>query len=262
LITLSAGLPLVWCSGAAALRGDVGAATAALVLVAIVVAAAATGDRLAGVVAAASGGLWFDYFLTKPFHRFTIEDADDIEVTLLLVLIGLVVTELAIWGGRQQANASRRAGYLNGLMATSHIVSVQASSVDLANEVAAHIAELLEVDSCRFLRTAALPNGAVLEPDGEVRVRGSLVNVDRDGLPAIGEVVLPARHQSRIEGVFLIVAATRIVRPTLEQRRVAVALADQVGAAHASQNSVSLPAQESRRRRSSSDTAQGATKSG
>lgn len=234
VIAFAAGLPLAWCSVAAQLRDDVTAATAALVLVGIVVAAAATGDRLAGVVAAVSGGVWFDYLLTAPFHRFTIEDSDDIEVTVLLVLVGVAVTELALWGGRQQAKASSRAGYLDGLMATSRIVSAQFSATALADQVSAHIAELLEADSCRFVERGTVPaDSAVLDPDGEVRVRGVVVNVDRDGLPALGEIVLPARHHGQVEGVFLIVAATQIVRPTLEQRRVAVALANQVGAAYA-----------------------------
>lgn len=236
LFGLAAGLPLVWCSVAAQIRGQVTAATAALVLVALVVAAAATGDRLSGLAAAVSGGLWFDFFLTQPFHRFTIEDSDDLEVTVLLVLVGVAVTELAIWGGRQQAVASRRAGYLNGLMATSQMVSAQASSAAFADHVAAHIVELLEVDSCRFVEARVVRGAsAVLGPDGEVRAGGHVVKVDRDGLPVLGEVVLPLHHQGRLEGVFLIVAASRIVRPTLEQRRVAVALANQVGAAHAQQ---------------------------
>jgi K+-sensing histidine kinase KdpD len=232
VISLAAGLPLVWCSVAAQLGDNVTAATAALVLVAIVVGAATTGDRLAGVVAAVSGGLWFDFFLTAPFHRFTIDDSDDIEVTVLLVLVGIGVTELALWGGRQQAEASRRAGYLNGLMATSQIVSAQFSPTALADQIAAHIAELLEVDSCRFVVGGAVPSdSAVLGPDGEVRVGEALVNVDRDGLPTLGEICLPARHHGQVEGMFLIVAATQVVRPTLEQRRVAVVLANQAGAA-------------------------------
>ncbi|VXC22046.1 DUF4118 domain-containing protein [Aeromicrobium sp. 9AM] len=231
VLALAAGLPLVWCAVAAHLRGDVTAATAALVLVAIVVGAATTGDRVAGIVAAVSGGLWFDFFLTEPFHRFTIEDSDDLEVTLLLVLVGVAVTELAIWGGRQQAEASRRAGHLNGLMATSQIISGQFSPRALADQVAAHIAELLDVDSCQFIEAGAVPaDGAVIEADGEVRLRGRMLNVDRDGLPTLGEVVLPARRSGRVAGVFLIVAATQIVRPTLERRQVAVLLADQVGA--------------------------------
>ena len=42
---------------------------------------AATGDRFAGLLAAVSGGVWFDFFLTEPYLRFTIEDRDDIETT-------------------------------------------------------------------------------------------------------------------------------------------------------------------------------------
>ena len=79
-----------------------------------VVAAAATGDRVAGILAAFSGGLSFDFFLTVPYRQFTIADPDDAEVTVLLVLIGLAVTEVALWGRRQQARAARRSGYLEG----------------------------------------------------------------------------------------------------------------------------------------------------
>lgn len=233
VVALAAGLPLVWCSVAAQLRGDVTAETAALVLVAVVVGAAATGDRVAGVVAAASGGLWFDYFLTAPFHRLTIDDSDDIEVTVLLVLVGIAVTELALWGGRQQAKASSRAGYLDGLMATSQIVSAQFSAAALGEQLARHLTDLLEVDACRFVAGGVLsPDLAVLDPDGEVRVHGALVNVDRDGLPTLGETVLPVQHNGVVEGQFLITAATEVARPTLEQRRVAVLLANQVGTAH------------------------------
>jgi K+-sensing histidine kinase KdpD len=233
LIVLAAGLPLAWCSVAAQLRGDVTSATAALVLVAVVVGAATTGDRLAGVVAAASGGLWFDYFLTEPFHRFTIEDSDDIEVTLLLVLVGICVTELALWGGRQQAKASSRAGYLDGVLTTSRIVSGQFSPTALSDQVAAQITELLDVDSCRFAAGSTLPrHSALLGPDGDVTTtRGAQVNVDRDGMPALEETALPAQHHGVVYGHFMITAATDVVRPTLEQRRVAVLLANQVGAA-------------------------------
>jgi hypothetical protein len=44
-----------------------------LALVLLVVAAAATGIRSAGIVAALSSALWFD-FLTQPYPRFTITD--------------------------------------------------------------------------------------------------------------------------------------------------------------------------------------------
>lgn len=75
-------------------RGDVTSATAVLVFVVGVVAAAATGDRLAAVLAAVSSALWFDFFLTVPYLSFTIAGADDVEATVLLVVISLVVTRV------------------------------------------------------------------------------------------------------------------------------------------------------------------------
>src|SRR6478672_10746907 len=116
-------LPLATCAVLATVRDSVPAATAALILVLWVVAAAATGDRVAGLLAAVSGGVWFDFFLTQPYQRFTIADPDDVEATVLLVVIGLAVTEIALWGYRQQARAARRSGYLDGVLGTAKVVS-------------------------------------------------------------------------------------------------------------------------------------------
>jgi hypothetical protein len=89
-------LPLATCAILSTLRDSITAATAVLVLVLWVVAAAATGDRFAGVLAALSGGVWFDFFLTEPYQRFTIADPDDIEATVLSVLIGVGVTAVEV----------------------------------------------------------------------------------------------------------------------------------------------------------------------
>jgi K+-sensing histidine kinase KdpD len=66
-------------------------AGAALVLVGVVVAVAANGHRFAGILAAASAAVWFDFFLTRPYERFTITHRDDIETTVLLLLVGASV---------------------------------------------------------------------------------------------------------------------------------------------------------------------------
>lgn len=47
-------------------RDEVSTANAALVPMTVVVAVAAQGSRLAGVVAAISAGMWFDFFFTEP----------------------------------------------------------------------------------------------------------------------------------------------------------------------------------------------------
>lgn len=71
-------VPLALCAALYGARERVPAASAVLVLVLAVVAAAAVADRVAGLAAALSSGLWFDFFLTEPYLRLTIDDPDDV----------------------------------------------------------------------------------------------------------------------------------------------------------------------------------------
>jgi hypothetical protein len=233
VVAVAAVAPLVVCAALAAVRDSVTAATSALVLVLVVVAVAASGDRIAGFVAAASCGAWFDVFLTEPFGRVTIKNRDDVEITVLLVLVGISVTEIALWGRRQQARASRRAGYLHGVFGTSKIIAGAAESpAPLINHVAEQIVELLDIDDCQFLPGVVPgPDDASLDHDGQVTRRGHRVNVARDGLPTDEPISLVVRQGAVIHGQFALTAATRVVRPSADQLGVAVLLADQVGSA-------------------------------
>lgn len=225
--------PLLCCAVLAAFRESITTATAALVLVIVVVAAAATGDRLAGIVAALSAGAWFDVFLTEPYLTFAINDPNDIEVTVLLVVVGVAVTEIALWGRRQQARGSRRAGYLDGVFGTSKIIAArEASPTDLINHVATQIVEVLDIDDCRFVRGRGPgPQDVAIDHDGVVTRHGHRVNTERDGLPIDQQIGLGVGQGGVVHGQFLLTAATRVARPSVEQLRVTVLLADQVGAA-------------------------------
>jgi K+-sensing histidine kinase KdpD len=204
-----------------------------LVLVLIVIAVASTGDRFAGIVAALSAGAWFDVFLTEPYLKLTIDDPNDIEVTVLLVLVGVAVTEIALWGRRQEARASRRAGYLDGVLGTSKIIAARDESPDaLIKHVSHQIAQVLDIDECRFVQgNGPAPQATSLDHDGRVTRRGYEVNVERDGLPTDELIGLLVRHGGATQGRFVLTAASRVVRPSVEQLRVAGLLADQVGAA-------------------------------
>ena len=226
-------LPLAVCAVLAAFRAVVTPTTAALVLVLVVVAAASTGVRLAGVVAAVSSGVWFDFFLTEPYQTLAITDRDDVEATVLLVLIGAAVTEVALWGHRQQARANRRAGYLDGVLGTAETVSLAGgSSEELTGHVADQIRQVLGVGQCRFVAGPVRDERfAVLDHQGGVSRRGRPADVDRDGLPTDDSTVLTVTRGRDVLGYYLITAASDIARPSLEQRRVAVLLADQTAAA-------------------------------
>jgi K+-sensing histidine kinase KdpD len=225
--------PLLCCAVLAAFRESVTTATAALVLVLIVVAAAATGDRFAGIVAALSAGAWFDVFLTQPYLRLTIKDPSDIEVTVLLVMVGVSVTEIALWGRRQQASASRRTGYLEGVLGTSSIIALPHASPEVMIDHVAHqIVQVLDIDECRFLPgPGPAMQDASIHHDGYVTRRGYRVNVEHDGLPTDDLIHLVVRQGDLVHGQFLLTAATRTVYPSVVQLRLAVLLADQAGAA-------------------------------
>lgn len=221
-------------AGLLSLAGDrVTAAAGALVLVLVVVAAAASGLRTAGVVAALSSGLWFDYFLVEPRLSLTVLARDDVEVTVLLLVVGLAVTEVALWGRRQQARASRRAGYLDGVLRTADLVALRDTTPDaLAREVAGRITEVLGVDGCRFESPGDRParSATTLHRDGSVTRHGAPLDTTRTGLPVDDLVALPVEHGGVGYGRFLLTASTRVARPSVEQRRVAATLADQVAA--------------------------------
>lgn len=116
-------LPLAVCALLALFRDSFQNTDAALVLVLVVVAVAANGNRPAGVLAALSAAVWFDFFLTAPYGRFTIDRRLDVETTVLLLAVGVAVTELAAWGRRKAAEASGQAGYLAGIRAAIEVAA-------------------------------------------------------------------------------------------------------------------------------------------
>jgi hypothetical protein len=222
-------LPFLMAAGLAALGDSLTTATSVLVLVLVVVAVGAAGDRVAGVLAAASSGLWFDFFLTEPTGQFAIKDPDDVEVVLLLVAVGVAVTEIALWGLRQQARAARRAGFLDGVLESADLAAGADVVPDEARRrVADRIASVLDLDRCRFVEGPVPPRGiALLLRDGSVERDGEPVSVEREGLPTDVEICLPVPGAGGSSGHFRLIAASRVLRPGLEQRRVAVLLADQ-----------------------------------
>jgi K+-sensing histidine kinase KdpD len=211
---------------------------AALALILVVVAVAANGDRLAGVLAAVSAAVWFDFFLTRPYERFSITSRTDIETTVLLLVIGVAVTEIAVWGRRQQAAASRRAGYLDGINSAAQAVATGGSPSVLIDQVTGQLTRLLTLRSCLFQHgVAGIGRPARLRHDGSVLVRHRAWNVDAEGFPADMDVELLVESGGLFQGRFLM-TPDRGARPTLEQRLLAIALADQAGAALATSRPV------------------------
>jgi K+-sensing histidine kinase KdpD len=217
------GAPPAAAAALASSRATLPAADAALILVVVVVAVAATGRRLAGVIAALSAAAWFDFFLTRPYESFDITSRANVETMVLLLVIGVAVTELAVWGRRQHAAASRRAGYLDGISAAAAAMAGGGSPSGLIEEVSGQLARLLSMRSCVFqYGVAGLGGPARLRSDGQVVAA-------RDGSPD-APVELLVENGGLLHGRFLMTPEPG-ARTEPEQRLIAVALAEQVGAA-------------------------------
>jgi hypothetical protein len=223
--------PLVVCAALVPFRDNFANTNAALLLVLLIVAVAVSGNRVAGAVAALSAAVWFDFFLTRPYQTFAITDRDDVETTVLLLAVGVGVTELAAWGYRQQADAQRDAGYLDGVRTAAEAVATGTSSSELIEVVSGQLTRLLGLGTSRFqYGVAGLGKPARLRNDGSVELNGEVWDVEGKGLPVDDTIELLVESKGRLQGRFLL-TATPDSHPSKAQRLVAVTLADQVGAA-------------------------------
>jgi K+-sensing histidine kinase KdpD len=89
-----------------------------MLLVVVVVGVAAIGNRVAGGLAAVSAAAWFDFFFTLPYYRFTIRGSADITTAVLLLVVGVAVSQLAARARRLQVIAITDAGYLAQIQQT------------------------------------------------------------------------------------------------------------------------------------------------
>jgi K+-sensing histidine kinase KdpD len=227
-------VPLATCAILSTVRDHINAAPSVLLLLLWVIGVAATGDRVAVLLAAVSGVAWFDFLLAPPYHRFTIIGSDGVETTFVLAaMICLAVTEIALWGYRQQARAARHSGYLDDVVCAASLVSEGEMPASALVEVVAHqIADVLGVDGCRYVETPVFDaRVAILDHSGDINRAGHAVDVDRVGIPSNEYVAIPVRWGTRMVGHFLVISTSQVAYPSREQRRVAALLAAQVAVA-------------------------------
>ena len=231
-LVVAAGLvaPLALAAVLVPIRSSFANTAAALLMLLLVMAIAAAGNRLAGYVAAVSAAAWFDFFLTRPYERFAISRPADIETTVLLLVIGAAVTEIAVWGRGQHSAASRRAGYLEGINDAARAVGTGGTPSALADRIAASLTKVLSLRSCEFqYGIAGIGGPARLEHDGTITFAGQPYDLLYGEWPPGVGLELLVESGGRLQGRFLMQPGK--ARPTREQLLVAVALADQAGAA-------------------------------
>ena len=201
----------------------------ALLLVVAVVAVAALGNRVAGALASVSAAAWFDFFFTRPFERFAIAKPADVTTAVLLLLVGLAVSQLAARARRLQVIAITDAGYLAQIHDTAELTQTARSPDAVVDHVKQQLTGLLDLQACRFEYGSLLGHPPRLEPDGTVMAGQRRWNVELAGLPE-DEIELRTFGNGQFYGRFMLQPKPGS-RPSLQARLVAVTLADQAGRA-------------------------------
>jgi hypothetical protein len=209
-------------------RGSFTNTAAALVLVAFIVAISIVGSRLAGVVASLSSALWFDFFLTSPYERFAISHRTDLETTISIFVVGVMISELAQRSRHHARASSDEANYANMLSTLTGLAATSVPSSVIIEEASNSLVELLHLRRCRFERIVADPPLARILSDGVVEHVGLHWPVSELGIPG-PEAEIVAEWRGRALGRF-VVTPTPGEPVSRERRIIAVALANVVAA--------------------------------
>jgi hypothetical protein len=198
----------------------------ALLLVVTVVAVAAGGNRVAGALAAVSAAVWFDFFFTVPYERFSIAHSSDVTTFALLFAVGVAVSQLAARARHLKRVTVEDAGYLARI--TDSAAMTQTGSPDaVIQHVRQELTDLLDLRECRFEYGMLIGHPARLEADGRVLTRHGYYPVDEAGLPK-DELELRTFCNGQYCGRFMMFPNPG-ARPSQRARLVAVTLADLAG---------------------------------
>jgi K+-sensing histidine kinase KdpD len=223
-------LPLGVAAALSLFRSSFANTASALVLVAVVVAVAVIGNRIAGFLATLSATVWFDFFLTRPYLRLSMTQRPDIETAVSLFVVGMVVTELAARNRHHYQWAHEESDYVGLIHKLSELSASGAPREAVIQQARTDLIELLHLRACRFEAESSERRTNRIERDGHVLLGGNVWSVDQMGLPG-PELELLVQARGRTQGRFVL-TPTAGYPVSLERRVVAVAIGDQVGTAH------------------------------
>jgi K+-sensing histidine kinase KdpD len=177
-------------------RGTIGLENVVILYLLVVVAAAAIGGRAAGIVAAVSAALAYDYFLTTPYHTLVIDSLAQVITVALLVVTGIVVSI----GGRVRRRSAATAQAHADAIRLLHRVSETAAAGGPVDRVTAEgLQRLLGARRVSILRRS--PAGFAVTVDvGEIRPPldlEALTHLDREGR-------IPPGHHRVLDGVMVL----------------------------------------------------------
>jgi hypothetical protein len=209
-------------------RGEIRPEVTALALAATVVVAARFGGRAGGIAAALMAAVSFDFMHTRPYLSLKIANGNDILITVLLLIVGILVGGLAGKAAEDRRRARVRADP-DGL---SRVLAVarrgQPDDVELA--VRAELLGALRLRDCWFTPDAVtLP---VIGPFGELDLPVKRFTHDGFELPDDGVAVLVAAYAHTFG--YLICRTTPGAGVGIDARRIAAGLGEMLGMAMSS----------------------------
>jgi hypothetical protein len=213
------------------IRGEIIPANAALALVLPVLAASVIGGRWPAVATAIVAALSFDFFFTKPYQSLKIESHNDVETTIILLVVALIAAEIGIRGRSRTGEAKRSKSEVERLYRVAELGARGSDTGDVVLAVQAEMIGLFDLENCDFEATASYPlpklgvKGAI--EDAPLRFAGHDFELPETGLevPVVAHGVSYGR---------LVLRPRPRTSASMEQRRVAIALADELGLALAS----------------------------
>jgi len=177
-------------------RATIGLENVVILYLLVVVAAAGIGGRAAGMVAALSAALSYDYFLTTPYHTLVIDTLAQVVTVALLVTTGIVVSI----GGRVRRRSTAVAEAHAKVIRLLHRVTETAAAGGAVDRVAAEgLHRLLDARRVSILRRS--PDGFAVTVDvGETHLPidlEALTHLDREGR-------IPLGHYRVLDGTMLL----------------------------------------------------------
>ena len=205
-----------------------GNTNAALILVVVIAAAASLGGRGAGALCALSAALSYNFFMTRPYQSLHINDPKDIITVVLLVVVGLVVGEFARSRGANVGRIRRHSECAHRLERVATLLASDAGFDQLCSEVCAELEAELDLENAHF-ESDVTTGRPVMERSGWVPATVHRHRGDGFELPP-GGVDVPVSFAGARLGTLVLVPKDEVGVP-LDQRRVAVALADLLASA-------------------------------
>jgi Domain of unknown function (DUF4118) len=215
-------------------RGHVPNADMAVALVVPVLIGATIGGRIAGAVSAVVAALSFDFVFTKPYLSLRIANKDDVATFVVLLVVAMLTAEVGIRARRTGAVAHESRSGLNRLSRVAELAARGADVDDVISSARAELIGLFDLIDCIYEQTRSGP---------ELPRLGHRGTLEGARLVASGEFVLPSGGVEVLvmgrgrEFGRLVLYASNVMRASLQQLLVAVAIADELGATLATRSS-------------------------